>query len=611
MISSLQSNIPPSTPLLSFSTTTSSDESSDESLQIDLKDVNFHHFPAKSLSGSPSYRSLAVLSGHIGSISCLALCGEFILSASQGKDIIVWQQPDLKMFTKFGQGEGSVKALVTVGNKVFTAHQDSKIRVWKVTRNSENVFKLIDSLPTTKDYLGKFMKKGNYVQTRRHHKKLWIEHHDSISCLTVCNGLIYSGSWDKTLKVWRISDLKCLESIQAHDDAINGLVSCKGSVFSASADGKIKIWGKGREGQNGKISHLLKGILEGHEEVSVNSVVVSEDGRWVYGGGSDGYIIGFEGYNGNFVSETKAHEMAVLCMCLIGEFLCSGSADKSIGIWRRGVFGKLSKVWVINGHEGPVKCLQAASSNNVGDGFLVYSGGLDKSLRVWWVPKQSRDAKRPSSETENALDFGDDERCRDVLCTPKVLVKPTMRGEFGGSPRSRGVKKEVTPGDHSLSHFFQSEFRMESRSQERGNTRRLSSQTEESQWISVTGDVIGLPCTSSGLVKPSLPREFGGSLSNRGVEKEVTLGDPSYRQRSILDSHLSAWISATGDVMDLPCTPKSLLKPTLPRDFGGSSRSRGVKKEVTLPRDLLGSHLPDWISMTGDVTDLYAPRKAF
>ncbi|KDP40492.1 hypothetical protein JCGZ_24491 [Jatropha curcas] len=390
----------PSTPLLfaaadsisvSNSSSSSSSEVSDDSppssFRFELQDVNYH-CPTKSLSGSYSYRSLAVLSDHIGSVSCLALCGEFILSASQGKDIIVWQQPDLRQFTKFGQGDGSVKALVTVGNKVFTAHQDSRIRVWKVSRSSENVFRLVDTLPTTKDYLGKFMKQSNYVQTRRHHKKLWIEHADSISCLTVCNGLIYSGSWDKTLKVWRISDLKCLESIKAHDDAINGLVACKGTVYSASADGKIKAWGK-----EGKTSHSLKGILEGHKDVSFNSVIVSEDGKWVYGGGSDGFVMGWEGSSDflswKLVSETKAHQMAVLCMCLMGElFLCSGSADKSIGIWKREAYGKLCKFGVISGHEGPVKCLQA-SPNSVGGGFLLYSGGLDKSLRVWWVPKHS------------------------------------------------------------------------------------------------------------------------------------------------------------------------------------------------------------------------------
>ncbi|KAG9459184.1 hypothetical protein H6P81_003692 [Aristolochia fimbriata] len=336
---------------------------------------------------SGSHRSLAILSGHVGSVSCLALCGEFVLSASQGKDIIVWQQPDLRQFAKFGQGEGSVKALVTTGNRVFTAHQDSRIRVWKVSRSSENIFRLTATLPTTKDYLGKFMKQSNYVQTRRHHRKLWIEHADSISCLAVCNGIIYSGSWDKTLKVWRISDLRCLESIRAHDDAINGLAAHKGVVYSASADGKIKIWVK-----NGEASHCLKGLLEGHKDVAMNSVVVCEDGRMVYGGGSDGCLMGWEGDSGlekwKLVCDVKAHPMAVLCLCLAGEFICSGSADNSISVWRRGANGGLSRVGILSGHEGPVKCLQA-SPNSVGGGFLLYSGGLDRSLRVWWVHKES------------------------------------------------------------------------------------------------------------------------------------------------------------------------------------------------------------------------------
>ncbi|XP_059649168.1 protein JINGUBANG [Cornus florida] len=381
------------TPLLSAATTSSSSASSeadDSPVTSDRFEPHLlakHQISSVPCSGFYSYKSLAVLSGHIGSVSCLALCGEFILSASQGKDIIVWQQPDLRQFTKFGQGDGSVKALVTVGNKVFTAHQDSRIRVWKVSRRSENVFRLVDTLPTTKDYLGKFMKQSNYVQTRRHHRRLWIEHADSISCLAVYNGLIYSGSWDKTLKVWRVSDLKCLESIKAHDDAINGLVASKGVVYSASADGKIKAWGK-----EGKGSHCLKGILEGHKDISLNSVIVSEDGRVVYGGGSDGYLMGWLGNEGfdswKMVCEVRAHEMAVLCVCLMGEFLCSGSADKSIGIWKREVNGGLFRVGVIRGHEGPVKCLQASPSS-VGGGCLLYSGSLDKSLRVWWVPKHS------------------------------------------------------------------------------------------------------------------------------------------------------------------------------------------------------------------------------
>ncbi|XP_074324271.1 protein JINGUBANG [Apium graveolens] len=390
--------------LLSYKTNNENEESTEMSVMSytsDLQDFKNVVPKYKPFSDFQSYKSLAVLSGHIGSISCLALCGEFILSASQGKDIIVWQQPDMRQYTKFGQGDGSVKALVTVGNNVFTAHQDSRIRVWKVSRRSENVFRLVDTLPTTKDYLGKFMNQKNYVQTRRHHKHLWIEHADSISCLAVSGGFIYSGSWDKTLKVWRVSDFRCVESIKAHDDAINGLAASKGIVYSGSADGRIKAW----ERDVKKSAHCLKGILEGHKDVSFNSVIVSEDGKMVYGGGSDGYVMGWLGNESLDswvgVCEVKAHEIAVLCLCLRGEILCSGSADKSIGIWKKEMNCGLFRVGVIRGHEGPVRCLQASPSA-VGGGFMLYSGGLDKSLRVWWVPKYSVDESDGSSAKKSS-----------------------------------------------------------------------------------------------------------------------------------------------------------------------------------------------------------------
>ena len=146
-------------------------------------------------------------------------------------------------------------------------------------------------------------------------------------------------------------------------------------MYSASADGKIKAWG--REGKN---SHALKGILEGHKE----------DGKWVYGGESDGFVMGWEG-SMNFeswklVKETKAHQMAVLCMCQTGEFLCSGTVDKSIGIWKRKAWGKEGKnshalKGILGGHkEGSINSVIASE-----DGKWVYGGGSDGFVMGWEV----------------------------------------------------------------------------------------------------------------------------------------------------------------------------------------------------------------------------------
>ena len=73
--------------------------------------------------------------------------------------------------------------------------------------------------------------------------------------------------------------------------------------------------------------------------------------------------------------------MAVLCICQMGKF-CSVALLIRVLVYgkeRLMVTGKLSKVGVISGHEGPVKCLQA-SPGNFGSGFLLYSGSLDSFL---------------------------------------------------------------------------------------------------------------------------------------------------------------------------------------------------------------------------------------
>nr|POF25473.1 protein jingubang [Quercus suber] len=182
---------------------------------------------------------------------------------------------------------------------------------------------------------------------------------------------VYGGGLDGFVMGWEGSmnfeSWKLVNETKAHQMAV--LCMCQTGEFlcSGSADKSIGIWKREAWGKEGKNSHASKGILKGHKEVSINLVIVSEDGKWVYGGGSDGFVMG-------------------------------GSTGKSIGIWERGACGMLSKVGVISGHEGPIKCLQASPSN-IGGGFLLYSGSLDKSIRVWWVPKNT--ANRDDHDTSS------------------------------------------------------------------------------------------------------------------------------------------------------------------------------------------------------------------
>ncbi|RVX12064.1 Protein JINGUBANG [Vitis vinifera] len=247
------------------------------------------------------------------------------------------------------------EAIVISGEKIFTGHQDGKIRVWRVSPKNPKLHKRIGSLPTFKDFLKSSINPKNYVKVRRKRSVLRIKHFDAVSCLSLDQdqGLLYSGSWDKTLKVWRISDSKCLESIRAHDDAINAVVAgFAGLVFTGSADGTVKVWHRQLHGKGTK--HLFLQTLL-NQETAITSLAVNTEGAIIY----------------------------FLCLATAGNLVFSGSADKSICVWRRegGIHTCLS---VLTGHTGPVKCLAVEEDQESTKGdqrWIVYSGSLDKSVK--------------------------------------------------------------------------------------------------------------------------------------------------------------------------------------------------------------------------------------
>ncbi|KAL5725182.1 hypothetical protein ACHQM5_008353 [Ranunculus cassubicifolius] len=327
--------------------------------------------------------SLVREEGHVYS---LAARGDLLYTGSDSKNIRVWK--DLKEYSAFKSASGLIKAIVISGPKIFTGHQDGKIRVWRVSSKNANLHKRAGTLPKLKDLIKCSLNPSNYVEVRRNRNGLWIKHFDAISCLSLNEdqGILYSGSWDKTLKVWRTSDSKCLESVNAHDDAVNSVVvGFDGMVFTGSADGSIKVWKK--ESQGNRTKHtFVQTLLQ--QESAVTSLAVNTTSSVLYGGSSDG-LVNFWERDKNLAhgGVLRGHKLAVLCLAAAGNLVFSGSADKTICVWRRdrGVHTCLSE---LTGHTGPVKCLaveQEGDSTASDRRWKVYSGSLDKSVKVWRV----------------------------------------------------------------------------------------------------------------------------------------------------------------------------------------------------------------------------------
>lgn len=176
--------------------------------------------------------SLVREEGHIYS---LAAKNEILYTGSDSKNIRVWK--NMKEFAAFKSNSGLVKAIIISGDKIFTGHQDGKIRVWKINSKNSSIHKRTGTLPSFFDIFKSSIKPSNYVEVKRNRTALWIKHCDAISCLSMSQeqGLLYSASWDRTFKVWRVENSKCLESVKAHDDAVNSVVaSVEGILFYSS-----------------------------------------------------------------------------------------------------------------------------------------------------------------------------------------------------------------------------------------------------------------------------------------------------------------------------------------------------------------------------------------
>ncbi|KAL4379379.1 hypothetical protein GQ457_02G014630 [Hibiscus cannabinus] len=347
-------------------------------------------FVVEDANASPPKEFIGSLVREEGHVYSLAVSGDLLYTGSDSKNIRVWMNQ--KKFSGFKTHGGLVKAIVIAGEKIFTGHRDGKIRVWKVSSKTPRVHKRLGTLPTLKDYFKNSIVPTGFFEGNGCRSGLWLKHSDAISCLCFNEDktLLYSGSWDKTFKVWRISDWKCLESIRAHEDAVNTIVAgCEGLVFTGSADGSIKVWRRESEGR--VIRHSLSRSLF-KQDFAITALALSPDATSVYCGSSDGLINFWDcGNNLCHGGTFRGHKLAVLCLVTAGNLVVGGSADKSISVWKK--CGKEHFLMtILTGHNGPIKCLaiekehETTTDENL---WILYSGSLDKSVKIWRLTDQS------------------------------------------------------------------------------------------------------------------------------------------------------------------------------------------------------------------------------
>ncbi|KAI4379926.1 hypothetical protein MLD38_006163 [Melastoma candidum] len=326
------------------------------------------------------YTCIASLHRNEGGVHSMALSKELVFTGSQSSRIRAWRKPDCLERGCIKAGLGETRAMLCYSNILFSSHKDHRIRVWNISASDVDIqYKKVATLPKRSGIFP-------FKRTSPH------QHTERISCMAYhhVKGLLYTGSHDRTVRVWRVADSACVDTFLAHDNRVNEIVVNQedGCVFTCSSDGSIKIWRRVyKEG-----SHTLTMRLR-FQEFPINALALSSsvDNYFLYSGSSDGSVnfwqkepTSFRFSHGGFL---QGHRLAVLCLAVMGRLVFSGSEDTTIRVWKREEGSSIHEcLAVMDGHQGPVRCVAAClEMDKVVKGYLVYSASVDQTFKVWRV----------------------------------------------------------------------------------------------------------------------------------------------------------------------------------------------------------------------------------
>lgn len=112
---------------------------------------------------APQNGLISSLQREEGHIYSLAAHNTLLYTGSDSKNIRVWN--NMREFSAFKSTSGLVKAIIISGDRIFTGHQDGKVRVWRIIRNNHHLLhKRVGTMPTFFDIFKASIRPKNYVE---------------------------------------------------------------------------------------------------------------------------------------------------------------------------------------------------------------------------------------------------------------------------------------------------------------------------------------------------------------------------------------------------------------------------------------------------------------
>lgn len=315
----------------------------------------------------PGHVAFAAHPRHV--ITCLQFDEDKIITGSDDTLIHIYETKTGKLRKKLEGHEGGVWALQYEGNTLVSGSTDRTVRVWDIERgmctqvfygHTSTVRCLQILMPTDSGRV-----------------------EDGRAVMEPAKPLIITGSRDSQLRVWRLpepnsrryiqtgppaNDADCpffIRTLTGHSHSVRAIAAHGDTLVSGSYDSTVRVW----RISTGESLH----ILQGHTQ-KVYSVVLDHTRNRAISGSMDSMVKIWDLTTGACLYTLEGHTLLVGLLDLRDDRLVSAAADSTLRIWDP-ESGKCKST--LMAHTGAITCFQH-------DGRKVISGS-EKTVKMWDV----------------------------------------------------------------------------------------------------------------------------------------------------------------------------------------------------------------------------------
>ena len=307
----------------------------------------------------------STLMGHEGGVWALHYQGNVLVSGSTDRTVRVWDIQkgrctqifqghtstvrclQILMPTLVGKAHDDRPILMPKQPLIITGSRDSNLRVWRLPKPGDPDFFQTGPAPDESAEC------PYYVRTLA-------GHHHSVRAIAAHADTLVSGSYDCSVRVWKISTGETVHRLIGHSQKVYSVVldTKRNRCISGSMDNLVKVWSL----ESGSVLYNL----EGHSSL-VGLLDLQQD-RLV-SAAADFTLRIWDPENGHCKSTLSAHTGAITCFQHDGQKVISGS-DRTLKMWNvaNGEFAKdlltdLSGVWQVKFNER--RCVAAVQRNSL------------------------------------------------------------------------------------------------------------------------------------------------------------------------------------------------------------------------------------------------------